>query len=335
MKLKRILLEAPAELRLTRIWRAVRRSSVPVILLHGILPDADTSPFNSSWKFISPASLKRTLERLTRIFRVVSVDDLLARVDAGERPDNMALVTCDDGYENVYTYGYPVFRQLGLTFTVFVTTSFTDTEQVMWTDRLEFAISSTREKILPKGVLPTDMVLTSPSAKMAAVAALKNTLKKKANDEALSLVEDVCRQVGEDRKHPKLKDVGLLKSHQIMDMSKHGILFGGHGVSHAILSRESPERVRKEITECKRTLEAITGKSVHSFAYPNGFPEDFNHLTKEEVRLAGYKAAFTNIYGQFEVGDDLFDIRRIALDNRWTCLESETRLSGLIDIVRR
>jgi peptidoglycan/xylan/chitin deacetylase (PgdA/CDA1 family) len=93
--------------------------------------------------------------------------------------------------------------------------------------------------------------------------------------------------------------------------------------------------VRDEVTACKKRLETITGKQVKSFAYPNGQPEDFNEMVKDEVRTAGYLAAFTGIRGLARPGGDLFEIKRLLVDCRWSYKEFETRASGILEAVGR
>jgi hypothetical protein len=54
-------------------------------------------------------------------------------------------------------------------------------------------------------------------------------------------------------------------------------------------------------------------RQVHSFAYPNG---DYNEQTRKLVDAAGYKAACTTMNGTVQHGDDVFQLRRCAI-NDW------------------
>jgi hypothetical protein len=62
---------------------------------------------------------------------------------------------------------------------------------------------------------------------------------------------------------------------------------------------------------------------------------DFNNTVKTEVSRAGYLAAFTCIPGLNFAGTDPLEIRRLPLDGRWTHEESETRISGLLEAIRK
>jgi peptidoglycan/xylan/chitin deacetylase (PgdA/CDA1 family) len=320
----------PARLGLTRAWRRVDRSSVPVILLHGVLPDADTSPFNASGKFIDPRRMGAYLERIGRIFRVMSAEDLLHDFAAGKRPANAMVLTFDDGYANNCLHALPLLTRMGLPFTVFVTTGFLDSPAVLWNDLLEFAISSTREQRLPAGVLADDRPLGTAAERRAAIAALKDVLKRNPRDQAARQVDHLCEVLGTDRTSPKLADVRFMTSDDIRRLAGAGVGIGGHGVTHAVLSRESPQRAKAEVVDCKARLEGLVGRPVTLFAYPNGRPEDFNQAVKRDLAEAGYKAAFTTVHGLHRPGEDIFEIRRISLDNRWSYEEFETRASGIL-----
>lgn len=326
---------AAARLGLTRLWRKVDAHSVPVVLLHGVLPDADASPFNSTGKFISPEKLAVFLERIGRTFKVVSADDLLDSLAGGERPADVMVLTFDDGYANNRSHALPLLERMGLPFTVFVTTGFLDSPRVLWNDLVEFAVFTTRERRLPAGILSGEMPLVADAGKRAAIAALKEALKRLPREQAARRVEDLCGALGADTADRKLDDVRFMTSGDVRYIAERGVTIGAHGVTHAILSRETSERARSEVTECKGVLEGLTGRPVRLFAYPNGRREDFNQAIKTDLAGAGYRAAFTTIHGVHRPGSDLLEIKRISLDNRWSYEEFEVRASGMLDAMRR
>jgi len=320
---------------LPRLWKRLDRSRVAVLLLHGVLPDADRSPFNSTGKFVSPEKLRSFLEKLGRLYRVAPADRVIESLASGRSMGSAMLVTFDDGYANNYRYALPILSAMGLPFTVFVTTGFVDSDTVLWNDRLEFAVFSTARQTVPRGLLAQDTPIATSRQKTEAVARLKHLLKAKPSSEATVLVGRLCDSLGADPASPKLDDVRFMTADQVRKMSGAGVTLGAHGVTHAILSRERPDRVRGEIVESKKSLEALSGGSVDLFAYPNGRPEDFNPAVRAELVNAGFRASFTSVYGLAGPGVDLFEIPRIPLDNRWTYLEFETRASGVLEVLRR
>jgi peptidoglycan/xylan/chitin deacetylase (PgdA/CDA1 family) len=333
--MSRILFELPSRLGVTNLWRAIDRFSVPVVALHGVLPDADTSPFNSTGKFITPEKLRGFLERVSRIFGVIPLEEFIDAHLAGKKIKNAMVLTFDDGYRNTYRYAFPVLREMGLPFAVFVTTGFIDSDMVLWNDRLEFAVASTRQRVLPAGILAREASLATPDERQAAILELKEVLKRKPRDEAAGLVDALCELLGTDSASPKLDDVRFLKSAEVAELAAANVAIGGHSVTHPVLSRESRERVSREVLDCKKRLEEITAKPVTSFAYPNGRREDFSDIVKETLIAAGYRAAFTTIHGVCRPGDNSLELRRIAFNNRWTYAEFETRASGVLKAKQR
>jgi peptidoglycan/xylan/chitin deacetylase (PgdA/CDA1 family) len=73
-----------------------------------------------------------------------------------------------------------------------------------------------------------------------------------------------------------------------------GIEIGGHTVNHPILARADAGDQRREIAENLRSIREWTGKSVRTFAYPNGRPGlDYDADTRTILRDAGIDIAFT------------------------------------------
>jgi peptidoglycan/xylan/chitin deacetylase (PgdA/CDA1 family) len=75
-------------------------------------------------------------------------------------------------------------------------------------------------------------------------------------------------------------------------MRDAGMSFGGHTVSHAVLSRLSAERQREEIRGCAERLQAELGVVMRAFSYPVGTPDAFDATTMRLVREAGCEVAF-------------------------------------------
>lgn len=103
-----------------------------------------------------------------------------------------------------------------------------------------------------------------------------------------------------------------LSSENITEMSRHGIEFGSHSLTHLLLNNASTEEISREANESKKQIEELVQKSCDVFAYPAGF---FTDEAKQTVSDAGYLAAFTTVYGDANDAD-LFELNRIEILRR-------------------
>jgi len=103
----------------------------------------------------------------------------------------------------------------------------------------------------------------------------------------------------------------MLTRDMILDLDRHGVEIGAHTVSHPILTSLDDDSARQEIVGGKAGLEAILGKPVRLFAYPNGkVGKDYDARHVAMVREAGFEAAFTTAAGSFGRGQDTFQLPR-------------------------
>lgn len=334
MSLKTRAFEFPSRLGLTALWRGCHRGDVPVLFLHGVLPDEASRPLNSTGKFVSPARLRQFLEHVGRSYRFIGLDDYLDHVQGRRSLGGSLLLTFDDGYANNHEHALPLLASMGIPFSIFVATGFVGTRDVMWTDRLEFAINTARRRRLRCDLVEGEIGVATGGEKAAAIDALRRRLKREPAAVAQSRVRKICRALEVDPDASELDAVRFLDAAQIRDLRKHGVAIGSHTVSHAILARESAEDVRREVVLSRERLEEILGEPVRHFAYPNGRREDFDESAKGALRKAGYVSGFSTIAGISSPGDDPFEIRRYAVNGRATSHELETRISGLVEFLK-
>jgi peptidoglycan/xylan/chitin deacetylase (PgdA/CDA1 family) len=81
----------------------------------------------------------RMFERHCRFFKdqfnVVSLRDLLARLERGQRLDHHLAITFDDGYRDNFVNAMPVLKKLSLPATFFVVSGWIGTATVPWWDK--------------------------------------------------------------------------------------------------------------------------------------------------------------------------------------------------------
>lgn len=127
-----------------------------------------------------------------------------------------------------------------------------------------------------------------------------------------------------------LHSEGHLSARQIASLSQMGISIGSHGLSHRQFTRLSTRELFKEITESKRRLEEMTGKSVTAITYPFG---RFNRSVLETVAGAGYSLGLGTSWPQ--AGQQSLALGRILVYGYDTPFSVRQKLGGWLKPVER
>lgn len=244
---------------------------------------------------------------LAECFNVMPLLDALRALDEGRLPPRTVCITFDDGYRSVHDLALPILRKFRLPATVFVTSGFLGSGAGnMWNDRIIHAVQS-----LPAGSLDlSDIGLESYS--LGSLEARKQTAQRLTEAgkylppaKRERLVARLDRMSGMD--HDDL----MLTPDLLVALERNGIDIGAHTISHPILTSLDDESARVEIASGKSQLEALLGKPVRLFAYPNGkVGQDFDARHVEMVRQAGFSAAFTTAVGAITGDQDRFQLPR-------------------------
>ena len=111
-----------------------------------------------------------------------------------------------------------------------------------------------------------------------------------------------------------------------------GLRIESHGVSHMRLSELDPEEVTRELVTSKQRLEERLGREVEAFAYIKGTSLDFGPEHPDLVRQAGYKLAFSAIFGANSPQSDRFQLRRYSVEP-FSPRSFELVLAGACDVL--
>ena len=244
---------------------------------------------------------------LAECFNVMPLYEALRALDEGRLPPRTVCITFDDGYRSVHDLALPILRKFRLPATVFVTSGFIGgAAGNMWNDRIIHAVQS-----LPAGTLDLrDLglecyALDSLEARKQTAQRLTEAGKYLPPTERDSLVARLDRMSGMHH------DALMLTPEMLAALERSGIEIGAHTISHPILTSLDDDSARHEIVAGKRQLEALVGKPVRLFAYPNGkVGQDFDARHVEMVRQAGFSAAFTTEAGGITAVQDRFQLPR-------------------------
>ena len=108
------------------------------------------------------------------------------------------------------------------------------------------------------------------------------------------------------------KEFRLLTDIEVKEMLASGLIeFGGHTLTHLSFNKVSDDEAEYEIREDKKLTEERLKEKIITFAYPFGHRKE---NTKQIVKDNGYLFAVSTDTGSGIFTEDLYDIRRVAID---------------------
>lgn len=243
----------------------------------------------------TPEMFEEQIRFLHRNHPIISMTDFLSWIEQGTRlPKGSVMITFDDGYQDVYSIAFPILKSFNLPACVFLTTDYIGTQRTIWTNELYSCIqrSDIQHFTYAFEGEKTDFDLTRRETPGQEVMSLIRNLKKMRTEDRETRLPEIAKQLNTQWPPDSNDEFLMLTWDQVNTMGDSGICFGSHSVTHPILSACSNERQWKEIVDSKTIIEQKTKRLCEVFAYPNGQPDDFNMITQDYLKKAGYRAAF-------------------------------------------
>ena len=318
-QLEKLILSSPGLRKQPALMqRILFRKKVAILMYHGVV----RTPLDvSDWCFVSERDFYQQMEYLYQNLNVVSLSRAAEDLRENRIREPTAVITFDDGYQNVYDVAYPVLSGFELPATVFLNTAFTDTANTIWFCTLNQAISETTHKSLLWNGQSYD--LTSSEAKSVASARLQSILKEYSHEVLLEKVADIRRQLDVHTPAAVAGDspFRLLCRHSILEMSASGLIeFGAHTANHTILTRVDKIRARQEIESSIADAQRLCGMRCKHFAYPNGRAADYDGDAIKLLEGAGVEAAVTTRPGPNTSATPALELRRYGVGDKMSFL---------------
>ncbi|HEV2117888.1 MAG TPA: GNAT family N-acetyltransferase [Terriglobales bacterium] len=252
------------------------------------------------------------MEYLAKNFRILSLDQLAN----GQVPSNgnkyCVAVTFDDGYRDNFLHAFPILQKLGIPANIFLTTGYIESGQLPWYDQVRLAFKLTKQPRIALGEIGgPDSTLDQDCPRLKALAHTLNWLRQTDEASRSKLLEELFRALRVSG--PLNMPNTLLAWDEIRQMSRQGISFGAHTVTHPVLATLPVSRLQEEIVGSKKTVEKNLQRSIQHFAYPFGKKADFSSDAKQVVRAAGFLTAVTTISGVNEPEQDRYELKRFCL----------------------
>jgi peptidoglycan/xylan/chitin deacetylase (PgdA/CDA1 family) len=253
------------------------------------------------------ARFERVMQFVRDHFNVMPLPVAIEALRRGTLPAAAACITFDDGYADNFTVATPILQRLGLVATFFISTGYLDGGR-MWNDTVIEALRGAPARLDLSSLGLGDYELHDLAARITAIDSVLSKLKYHPVDERDGVSAEIARQAGLG------DDLGqMMSTQQVAGLVDAGMDVGGHTVRHPILAALENDAAFDEILEGKRRLEAITQRSIHAFAYPNGVPgKDYTERDVQLVRKAGFECAVTTSWGVATAKSDYYQLPRFT-----------------------
>ena len=229
-------------------------------------------------------------------------------LQSGTLPARAVTVTFDDGYADNAAVALPILQRHDVPATFFVASGYLNGGR-MWNDSIIEAIRRAPAAELDLTEFGLDRVtLGSEEARGPVVEALIRSIKHRPPAERQALVDGLCSRIG-----ARLPDDLMMSDAQVRQLAEAGMEIGAHTVSHPILLKLSDAAARNEIDGSRQALQAITGKDIRAFAYPNGKPgEDYTARDRDIVESLGFETGLSTTWGAASATSDRFQLPRFT-----------------------
>jgi peptidoglycan/xylan/chitin deacetylase (PgdA/CDA1 family) len=244
---------------------------------------------------VDPATFADQIDHLRQQVQIIPLSSLKERSS-----DRRAVITFDDGYADNAGVGKTVLEAMGVPATFFVTAGMVGMRREYWWDRLEALLFSSP---LDRDYLEVELTgqrtlidVRNDQARQRAHATIHASLRKLPVSGIERFLDELTNELKfstEDRETCR-----VMNEQELLTLSRSDLFdVGAHTVSHPLLSAQSVDEQRKEISNSRSILEELTGAQVRTFSYPFGGRDAFSRETVRLVEQAGYVFACTGLPG--------------------------------------
>lgn len=280
------------------------RAGLVILIFHRVLRTRD--PLQPSEP--TAVEFERQMRWVRDWFNVLPLGNAVRRLAVGTLPERALAITFDDGYADNHDVALPILLKLDLPATFFIATGFLDGGR-MFNDTVIEAVRRAAGAEIDLEELGLGICRVGDDGeRVATMASILERVKYLPQTEREERVKQLAA-----RATTELPNDLMMSSAQVVALDRAGMEIGAHTVTHPILSESSVEHARDEITSGRDYLQALIGRRIGLFAYPNGKPtRDYTKLHASLVRDLGFDAAVSTAWGCARAGSDVFQLPRFT-----------------------
>jgi peptidoglycan/xylan/chitin deacetylase (PgdA/CDA1 family) len=266
---------------------------------------------------VTPAFLTAVVRDLRRSgVDLISLDELHRRMTEGDFSRRFVCFTFDDGYRDTLQWAYPILKEAGVPFAVYVPTSFPDRLGELWWLVLEAIVSRNDRVGLVIDGRDRKFDCASTADKRALYDELYWWLRARPTEAEL---RGVVRNLAAFYH----VDIAAFCNELCMTWNELAqlaadplVTIGAHTVNHPALAKLTKEAVRSEMDLSRSVIEATLSVRPEHLSYPYGDPGSAGTREFEVAAELGFKTAVTTRPGVLfaEHSQHLTALPRISLN---------------------
>lgn len=318
-------------LRLSGLTSPARRCSgkLSVVTFHRVLPDELRQAYPFPDLAVTPEELGMYLAYFGDHFdcgTLAAQHDRFLRGDVTDRP--LLAITFDDAQFDNFAYARPMLAQHQSCATFFAPVVAVERQELLWHDRLGFAILKLRQQIqggadrLQHILAAAGIPATIPPG---STSKLVQATKDLPLETRLKLVDALSEASGSDG-YPEY--ARLMTFDELAGLSADGHEIGSHSMTHCMMPECDDSTLDFEIAVSRKILQERLGLPIESFCYPNG---NADARTAQAAARAGYRRAVTTSWGNNGQDADQYRLRRFDMVARHIQDDKEQFLPALLE----
>jgi peptidoglycan/xylan/chitin deacetylase (PgdA/CDA1 family) len=245
-------------------------------------------------------------------YRILSVKQLVQELQDPYAQGQAVAITFDDGYLGTLTEAFPVLEAYQIPATVYLTGEAVETGELAWYDKIFLQFQRAKTTLTLETDGPTSFNLHNHEARLQAAEVVITHLRTVGDNERQKWCARFDKLIPLDTHAVR---GAMLTWDDVRTMHSAGITFGAHTMTHPVVSRLSAERLRQEIAGSQSLIEERLNEKVDEFAFPFGKWPDCGTAAEELLKQLEFVTALTAEVGINRPGDNLYRLRRVAVDN--------------------
>jgi peptidoglycan/xylan/chitin deacetylase (PgdA/CDA1 family) len=288
-----------------------------------------------AFRRIPIASFEQRIRYISENYNVVSLFELVRRLQGDESIHKCVAITFDDGHKDFLDCAYEILKKYNVPVTVYLVSDFVNQRTWLWSDAIHWMVSVARAgnyRFQAESVMVDAQIDDQESRNVLWERLADRCLPMTVGDRAQTL-DEIARELRVRLPSLPVREYASMTWDDLRSMDPTLVHFGAHPRSHPILSKCTFDEQFDEINQCRATIESELQRNIDAFCYPNGRYSDFNEVTMGILRQSGFRSAVTSEGGLIEADSNPFMLPRIGAGDNPS--EFRAQLDGMLHIRKR